>query len=165
MRVACQTPLSPIARRDLGSLFQRILAGLLLGLLGLTEASLAEAADVPLTPERAALFWFKDTGTDPGFDLIALTSQEFSSAPEINRNAIRQSIVKELSTAYDAVDIADDIYMVRINARLSEYDPREGGFLSRSVRRKLAYPSQLARQSKCPWCFQRKIRAALPEQP
>ncbi|MEL6450804.1 MAG: hypothetical protein AAFQ19_06055 [Pseudomonadota bacterium] len=88
----------------------------------------ASGADVPATPERAALFWYKDTGTNPGFDLIALTSGEFRSAPEINRDAIRQSIEQELNSAFAAVDVSEDVFVLRINARMSEYDPREGGF-------------------------------------
>lgn len=88
----------------------------------------ASAVAVPITPERAALFWYKDTGTNPGFDLIALTSREYASAPEINRDAIRTGIEQELSSAFASVDVSDDIYVVRINTNMSEYDPREGGF-------------------------------------
>ncbi len=88
----------------------------------------AAAAEVPATPERVAAYWFKETGTDPRFDLIALTSGEYASAPEINRQAVRQSIETELNAAYAAIDVSDDIYVLRINGRLSEYDPRAGGF-------------------------------------
>lgn len=96
-------------------------------ILSLGISSSAQA-DIPITPERAAIYWFKDTGTDPGFDLIALTSPEFAAAPEINRDAIRQSIEEELQTAFAAADVSDDIYTIRINTRLSEFDPRAGGF-------------------------------------
>ncbi len=88
----------------------------------------ARAADMPVSPQRLALFWHKDTGTDPRFDLIALTSNEYARAPEIDRPAIRQRIETELQDAYAAIDTAQDIYTLRINARLSEYDPRAGGF-------------------------------------
>jgi len=86
------------------------------------------AAEVPADPRRAALFWHQETGVQPRFDLIALTSNTYAAAAEIDRPAILQTQVARMEADMASLDITDDIYVLRIRSRLSEYDPREGGF-------------------------------------
>ncbi|MGS4945511.1 hypothetical protein ACVDG3_08530 [Meridianimarinicoccus sp. RP-17] len=94
----------------------------------LLAAVQARAADVQADPRRAALFWHQETGVQPRFDLIALTSETYARAAEIDRPGILQSQVARMEADVASIDITDDIYVLRIRSRLSEYDPREGGF-------------------------------------
>lgn len=96
--------------------------------VALLAAVQARAADVQADPRRAALFWHQETGVQPRFDLIALTSETYARAAEIDRPGILQAQVARMEADVASIDITDDIYVLRIRSRLSEYDPREGGF-------------------------------------
>ena len=104
---------------------QTVLAVLFVSLLAHVQA---RAAEVPADPRRTALFWHQETGVLPRFDLIALTSNTYASAAEIDRPAILQAQVARMEADVASLDITDDVYVLRIRSRLSEYDPREGGF-------------------------------------
>ncbi|MBI1261693.1 MAG: hypothetical protein GC184_08200 [Rhizobiales bacterium] len=90
----------------------------------------AFAADVPAEYNRVAKWWHQETGVAPRYDIVALTSQTYASAVEIDRAQIMKTMMDRMRADVDSLDVSDDVYVIRIRTQLSEYDPREGGFFA-----------------------------------
>lgn len=88
------------------------------------------AATVPADYGRIATWWHRETGVEPRYDLVALTSQTYARAAEIDRPRIMETMIERMRGDVAALDVSDDIYVLRIRTNLSEYDPREGGFFN-----------------------------------